>query len=509
MNDPTQICLKFGAEIPAGVEARISYAFRVFAAIYNYRVVSGSNGSHLSDLVECMYSITRPPDIDSHVFWIPARYRSPSIGETPPSVAKHRHLDEDFYLLLGFDETTKKPDWLGEIFMWISSSLEMSIGERDSVGRIPYLEMVFNRQGISPRRPYAAMLMAWMENALRRMSGEEKVGDVLPRAPSPVNGTDHFVISSHDIDFYYTDKRSALLRLLKNLGISILTYRSLSFFQSSIRMIGEVIVGRRPGDYLLALLKAGEACEFQSTLFVVSQKRHRRDPSCGVSQLAPYLTKASRKSFCVGIHGSYTSVFEEESLASEVSTFVAATGTIPMGGRQHWLRFQSHERLFRAVENAGLLFDSSLGFSESVGFRNGANFAFPPYDFENEKPHEFLEIPLAIMDGGLESAARHGENPQKIADEVLGESRRWGWGGISTLWHNPIEPIQVPDSINGVFWDCLKRKDTFAEKWMAADKFIACSLSRYQNAGLLQNARIENDTRGVVSAMRSRQAKTM
>lgn len=506
MNDSPQICLQFGAEIPATIQARMSYAFRVFAAIYDYRVVERSSNS---DLIECTYSTMRPPDPNSRDLWIPARYHSLLNSQAATLVTKHRHLDEDFYLFLGVDETTGRPDWLGEIFVWISSSLEMGIGKRDSVGRIPYSEMVFNRQGITPRKPHAAMIMAWMENALRRVSGEGESTDALPKAPSPVSGTEHFVVSSHDIDFYYTDKHSALLRFLKNLGISVLTYRSLSFFQSNIRMLGNAISGKRPGDYLPALIEASESSKFQSTLFVVSHKGHRRDPNYAVSQLAPYLSKASRKSFKLGIHGSYTSVFEEESLAAEVSALAAATGTMPMGGRQHWLRFDGHERLFRAIENAGLLFDSSLGFSDSVGFRNGANFAFPPYDFENEKPHKFLEIPLVIMDGGLESAARHGENPQKIADEVLGESRRWGWGGMSTLWHNPIEPIQVPDSINDVFWECLKKKELFEEKWVAADQFIACCLSRYQNAGLWLNARVETDARGAVSLTRGRQPEAV
>jgi hypothetical protein len=157
------------------------------------------------------------------------------------------------------------------------------------------------------------------------------------------------------------------------------------------------------------------------------------------------------------------------------------------GARQHWLRFDSHERLFDMVAKAGLAYDSTLGFPETVGFRNGANFAFPPYDFKHEKAYEFVEIPLVIMDGGLQAASASSQaKPREIADEVLNESRKYGWGGISVLWHNPIDPIQVPEEINQVFWKCARKRGEYGEKWMSAEEFLACALPRYRNAGLLR-----------------------
>jgi hypothetical protein len=482
MNEPSPICLRFSQDIPGSVRARISYAFRVFAAIYNHRVADESDESNAR---QCLYSRVLPEELDPGALWIPARYKMTSERR---QVVKRRYGNEDFHLIHGVDEISGKPDWLGEIFVWLSSSLETGIHSRDSVGRFAYSDMVFHREKISPRKPHAAMMMAWLEGAL----GNRQAVEMLPRAHSPVSGIEHLVVSSHDVDFYLTSKRSALLRLLKNLGISIRPYRSWSFFQSNSRMLAQLIAGKRVGDYLPALVEAGERCEFRSTLFVASHNMHRRDPNYALGHLAPHLSEASRRNFSVGLHGSYTSVIEAENLAPEATALANVTGTTRMGGRQHWLRFDHHEKLFEAVERAGLLFDSSLGFHEVTGFRNGASFAFPPYDFPNETPHEFLEIPLAIMDGSLEAEARSsGANPQAIADEVLAESRKWGWGGISVLWHNPIEPLQVPDSINSVFWECVKKQRGFQEKWIAADRFIGCCLSRYQNAGLLRNVRYE------------------
>jgi len=91
------------------------------------------------------------------------------------------------------------------------------------------------------------------------------------------------------------------------------------------------------------------------------------------------------------------------------------------------------------------------------------------------------------MDGSLECESRMGKEPaQAIADEVLLESRKAGWGGVSVLWHNPMEALAVPKEINGVFWNCLERRAQHGERWMSAQEFLEHSLGRYQNAGLLQ-----------------------
>jgi hypothetical protein len=484
MPESCPILLRFDTRVPPVIRARMTYAFRIFAAIYSHSVVERAVDS---EAIQLIYASERPDSLRSGTLWIPARYRTTSVSPRE-SLRKHIHGNEDFYLFFGVDDSTGVPDWLGEIFAWISSSLESSLVSRDSVGRVPYSETIFHRMGISPRKPYAAMIMAWFEKALPT----GRTLKTLPRAPSPFEGIEHAVVCSHDVDFYFTDNLSAAVRLLKNLGISILTYRSWSFFRSNAKMLAQLVGGRRVGDYLPALIEHSDRLGFQSTVFVTSKRMHRRDPNYDLAQLSARLAEAMTRHFSVGIHGSYRSVVEAEDLLPEVCALARLTGAPPRGGRQHWLRFDRHEKLFATVEKAGLLYDSSLGFHERVGFRNGASFAFPPYDFKNEKAHEFLEIPLAIMDGSLEVEARlGGVDPQAIADETLAESRKWGWGGISVLWHNPLEPTGVPEEINRVFWESVKKQRRFQEKWMTADQFIAASLSRYHKAGLLQTVRWE------------------
>jgi hypothetical protein len=487
MHPPDILRLQFSDEVPRVVRARISYALRIFAAIYGYSVADeatcGARGA-----VCCFYGKQRPKDIPPETLFVPARYEIGRSKHGTQKLSKHRYAREDLYLAYGIDEASGNPDWLGEMFEWLSCSHEMGIVRRDIVGRVPYSEMIFGRQGISPRKPYASILMSWMENALRNGNSRQE----LLKARSPLPGGEHIVVCSHDIDFYYQTWSTALLRLVKNLGISYHPYRSWSYFRANSRMIFDLFGGKQVGAYLPQLLEASTENGFSATLFVAPGRGHRRDPNYQLKNLALQLSEASKKGFPAGLHGSYTSVIEAAELSSEAAALQKVTGKKPLGNRQHWLRFDQHEKLFRCIEEAELSFDSTLGFADTVGFRNGASFAFPPYDFAHERPYQFLEIPLVLMDGNLEAASRSlQKDPQELADEVLRESRKWGWGGIAALWHNPIEPLSVPIEINRVFWKCVKAQHEFQEIWSSGEDFLEACLFRYHSAGLLKGVRFD------------------
>jgi hypothetical protein len=483
---PRRISLRFGADVSPAIRPRISYAFRVFAAIYDYKVVEPGN----EDIgLRCLYSAETQPPREQSALHVPARYKDVRFLETwKRDLVRQHYAGEEFQLAFGADARNGNPDWLGELFLWLSGSYELGITKRDRVGRIPYSEMIFSRSSVSPHKPHASMLMAWMQNVLVHGNTREAL---LP-APSPLPWTQHMVISSHDVDFYYVGRISAMLRIVKNLGIAARTYRSWSHFSDNLKMFLHLLRGDRVGDYLPALLGACEQYDFRSTLFVVPRRGHRRDPNYSIEEISPFLSDASKKGFSAGVHGSYRSLMEDGTLRAEVHALRRCTGTMPLAGRQHWLRFGDLQHLFAEICRAGLVCDSTLGFSEQIGFRNGASFAFPPYDFENARPHPFLEIPLVLMDKGLHAASRSLlKGPQELADQVLAESRKYGWGGVAILWHDPIEPLAVPSEVNQVFWTSAMKQKDFQEKWMSFDQFLASCLPRYQQAGLLEGVRLD------------------
>lgn len=477
------LSLQFGTDVSGHVRSRITYAFRIFAAIYGHSVVE--NGSAAA--VRCFYASASPPGNEAQMLHIPALYQGQPLDYRNSLGIEHCYAGHLFYLSFGIDSLSGRPDWLGELFLWLSGGYEANIHARDSIGRIPYSETVFSRKRISSMKPHASLLMAWLESTLR--NGQSK--EALPKAPSPVLGDEHLVVCSHDIDFYFTNRPSALVRLTKNIGIAALSRQPNLHFVETLRLIPQVLSGKRVGHYIPALIDANRRHDIQTTFFAVARHGHRRDPNYRIAQIAPFLHDAAKEGFSVGLHGSYRSILEDRNLREEARLLEEGVGQKPLSNRQHWLRFGRQEDLFAQVAEAGLLADSSLGFPDVVGFRNGASFPFPPYDFTREAPFPFLEIPLVLMDGSLEAASRRlHRTATPLANEVLDESRAVGWGGVAVLWHNPLEPLSVASEINDVYWQCAARQKRLSEKWISVEQFLAAALPRFQRAGLLEEVTI-------------------
>jgi hypothetical protein len=185
----------------------------------------------------------------------------------------------------------------------------------------------------------------------------------------------------------------------------------------------------------------------------------------------------------VGVHGSYSSLDQHDRLRHEF-LHCRALGFDPKGGRQHWLRF-TLDRLIREVERAGAIYDASLGWGDQAGFRAGACFAFPPYDFEQERPATFLEIPLVIMDKALHVKGKGEETLYETAAKLLAASRRYGWGGISLLWHpTAFGGCQLSPEIGRVFWKLLDSQEAANDTWTSAADFVSAIRERYSRVGL-------------------------
>jgi hypothetical protein len=467
--------LRFHQPLEERLRKRLQYAFQVFASVYGYEVVDADAGDGTQ---VCVYGAEGKNAKVGETF-IPARYCARESGTPAPAPICHSLAGEDVYLFHGLSDSGN-PDWLGEIFEWLTCPDESSSSQYDSIGRVSYAASVFAKRQISPSRPYASILMASLEGVLCG-------GSHLLPASSPITGVKHLVISSHDIDFYFSGITSAATRVIKNLAIALTVARSRSFFHDSLRQLARCLRGERIGDYLPEVLRCSKEAGIRSTLFVIAASTHRRDANYGLQDIRHRLKTMREAGFEIALHGSYKSVVENCDLQTEACILAEEAGEKPLGSRQHWLRFDSPQKLSFCIEQAGLRYDSSWGWSDQVGFRNGAAFAFPPYNFEREEPCDFLLIPLVVMDCALQQL--HSVDPdlaQKAAEKILQESRRFGWGGISILWHNPVEPLSVCHEVNQIFWQQANRKEQYGECWISAREFINLALPRYQQAGLLK-----------------------
>ena len=109
---------------------------------------------------------------------------------------------------------------------------------------------------------------------------------------------------------------------------------------------------------------------------------------------------AVKNQYQLGIHPSYLSGKSLQMTESEKNRLEKTSGQSIKHSRQHFLRFFFPDTP-EIVDKLGLKTDSSLGFSNLIGFRCGTGFPYHLYDFKKETAYSFLEIPLIVMDMAL------------------------------------------------------------------------------------------------------------
>jgi hypothetical protein len=289
------------------------------------------------------------------------------------------------------------------------------------------------------------------------------------------------------VDFLPIDRISSVTRSAKNAVISLLLGRSPRMFASQIaQAFRAAITARNALDQIPALLEGEATRSAGASFYFITSNRHRRDANYRLeeAQVIRLLHDLAEQGMEVGVHGSFTSLDEQDQLRNEFAC-LRRFGFDPKGGRQHWLRF-TVDRLIREVERTGAAYDTSLGWTDQVGFRAGACFAFPPYNFESERPASFLEIPLVIMDQALQESEKSEEKRYDAAAAILAVSRQYGWGGISLLWHpNAFGGCQLSPDSGRIFWRLLDQRATWNDCWTSGVSFVSAIQERYRRVGLL------------------------
>jgi len=135
----------------------------------------------------------------------------------------------------------------------------------------------------------------------------------------------------------------------------------------------------------------------------------------------------------IGLHQSFDAWRDEGIMSEERLTLERAAGTRVVSCRQHWLRF-SFESTWLAQSRAGFVLDSTLGFNDRPGFRNGAALRIRPL----MNAPSFEALPMVLMDSHLY------DYHEMTNDERGGEIRKWVdeiravQGTATVLWHQQV-----------------------------------------------------------------------
>lgn len=156
----------------------------------------------------------------------------------------------------------------------------------------------------------------------------------------------------------------------------------------------------------------------------------RRATAYDVGDL-PEWTAILTKAGCeLGVHGidAWHSVDKGR---DELARIAAVTGESGVGVRMHWLLHDTNTA--SVLEKAGYAYDSTRGYNETIGYRNGTTQVFRPLDAQS-----LLELPLHIQDGALFFANRLDLSEAEAwtrCGRLIANADRFG-GVLTVLWHD-------------------------------------------------------------------------
>lgn len=145
----------------------------------------------------------------------------------------------------------------------------------------------------------------------------------------------------------------------------------------------------------------------------------------------------------IGLHGidAWTDVSSGQKEREEIARI---TGLEDMGVRMHWLFFDANSPI--VMEKAGFVYDSTVGYNETVGYRAGTTQVYKLLPAT-----KLLELPLHIMDTALFYPSHLNltfQNAEQRINLLIKQMLKFG-GALTINWH---DRSVAPERLWGEFY---------------------------------------------------------
>jgi hypothetical protein len=321
-------------------------------------------------------------------------------------------------------------DIVASAFFWISRYEETLIGERDEFGRIPQRLLLAVREEITDRPlvdEYRALLEGWLE----------ALGSGAPLRRPPFRA-----LITHDVD-----SGVGVRGVRENLENAART-----FYREAIRggRFGTGLAGfadwtlkavgvRKEADLFGDITRLDAEFGFPSFFFLMSNGTNPVDATYDVlgddcRRAIAAIHDAGGK---VGYHVGLDAHRRPGQLAAEWERLRQADPSAWPASRSHFLSFFP-PKTWRDLVAAGLRVDSTLGYSDHMGFGGGTCRPFRPFDVERREVLPVWEIPMTLMDNNFFRQPAGGDAERlSRARELISRVRAAG-GCFVVNWHNVV-----------------------------------------------------------------------
>ena len=142
-----------------------------------------------------------------------------------------------------------------------------------------------------------------------------------------------------------------------------------------------------------------------------------------------------KKTIVMGLHGGHNAYNTLDEIKTKKKRLEKVLGNKVVGYRNHFLKFKVPDT-WELLSKAGFKYDSTFGYADCVGFRNGMCHPFRPFNLDTNREINILELPLTIMDCTLFDYMRLDFDKVWDVTKMLIDSVEKHKGIITILWHN-------------------------------------------------------------------------
>ena len=325
-------------------------------------------------------------------------------------------------------------DVFGAAFFMLTRYEELVLEDRDDHGRFPAEASLAFREGFLELPVVDAYVDALWSALGRQWPGLAR--------PTPASR----LVLSHDADWPLGTLRRSPEVIARACMGDLVSRRDPLLAARRVRAYFEVKAGRCDGDPCNTfdfLMDTSERHGMQSAFnFITAHSGPLIDGTYEMDDpwIVALLRRIGLRGHEVGLHPSYGSFLDASRTRREFERLLEATRAAGVaqprwGGRQHYLRWRNPVT-WRNWAQAGLHYDSTLGYSEHIGFRAGTARPYQVFDLEARTPLPLEERPLIAMDVTLKSHMRLSPDESALRLASLRRvCRRYG-GDLTLLWHN-------------------------------------------------------------------------
>lgn len=260
---------------------------------------------------------------------------------------------------------------------------------------------------------------------------EPKASQYLARQGYSVDYPDNapFAIClTHDIDCVYQSISFKGQTMLQNLKQGNLT--------EAIHSIARMRSKKLPLCNFSAIMNLEEKYGAKSTFFLMAENPDERGYEYEIETLESEIGEIIDRGWEVGLHGGCSTYLNEMEIRVKKERLEKITHKPVSGYRNHYLRFRV-SGTWECLNKAGLQYDSTFGYADCAGFRNGMCHPFRPFNIETNLEIKILEIPLIVMDSSLDHAYMRLDGKCKGEFIKMLINRVAACHGVFTLlWHN-------------------------------------------------------------------------